>query len=74
MEVEETPEFWDNLHWGRDHYSELQHLYDREWVAISNRQVVSHGKNLREVEEEAERVTGDLHFYTTFVEAVAVMY
>lgn len=51
-------EFWKDQEWGFGHYPELMDSYGDMWVAIVNRKVVSHGKDLSEVEEEAARKTG----------------
>ena len=46
-------EFWDAMKWGREHRSELLDKYRNKWVAIVDKKVVSAGKDLIKVEEEA---------------------
>lgn len=69
-----SKEFWDDLKWGRAHYAELQKRFKDQWVAIVDKQVVSYGKNLRKVEEEARKLTGRKEVYTTYVESGAAIY
>ncbi len=67
-------DIWEDLEWAQNSYSELQNKYQDEWVAIVNKEVVSSGKNLKTVEEEARRKTGKREVYTTFVESGAALY
>ena len=41
------------MKWGREHRSELLDKYRNKWVAIVDKKVVSAGKDLIKVEEEA---------------------
>jgi len=54
----EPKEFWDDLKWGREHYSELVREYSDKWVAIVDGKVVSAGESIKRVEAEAEKNTG----------------
>ncbi len=72
--MEEPPEFWEDVKWARTHYAQLQELYEGQWVAIFEKEVASHGKSLKKVEEEARKLKGDKYFYTVFVNAGAVVY
>ncbi|KPV62162.1 MAG: hypothetical protein AOA65_2054 [Candidatus Bathyarchaeota archaeon BA1] len=74
MGVMEPKEFWEDAKWGREHYAELQERYKDQWVAIVDKRVVSYGKNLKKVEEEAKKLTKKEHIYTTFVESGAAIY
>ena len=55
--VIEPKEFWDDLHWGFDHYSELMEKYPDQWIAILHKKVLSSGDNLADVESDAERIS-----------------
>lgn len=48
-------EFWDDFKWGHQHHTELLKEHKDKWVAITNKQVVSSGKNLAEVERKARK-------------------
>ena len=53
--MEKIPkEFWDDDEWAEKHYADLQEKYKDEWVAVVDKQVVSHGSSLSKVEEEAK--------------------
>lgn len=39
-------EYFEERDWALEHYKELQEKYADEWVAIKNRKVVSHGKDV----------------------------
>jgi len=56
--VIEPKEFWDDLHWGFDHYSEFMEKYPDQWIAILHEKVISSGDNLADVESDAERISG----------------
>jgi hypothetical protein len=53
----EPKEFWRDMKWGEEHYSELVKKYRDQWVAIGDKKVVAAGKSLRNTEIEAERRT-----------------
>ena len=53
MEKMILKEFWDDMKWGREHRSELLDKYVNQWVAIVDKKVISSGKDLSKVEEEA---------------------
>lgn len=58
MEPPKTdPHFMKELDWALSQQGAWMHLYPDEWVAVFERKVVSHGKNLATVEEEAEKMT-----------------
>ena len=56
--VIEPKEFWDDMRWGRQHYSELVKKYPDKWVAIVDGKVVSFGDSPIMVEGDAEKRTG----------------
>jgi len=62
-------EFWDDDEWAEKHYPELQKRFRDQWVAVANKKVITHGKNLAKVEEEARLKTGKRHISVTFVES-----
>ncbi|MDZ7361565.1 MAG: DUF5678 domain-containing protein [candidate division KSB1 bacterium] len=45
--LEKLRKFRADYIWFNEHYEELQRKYEEEWVAIFNKQVVDHGKNLK---------------------------
>ena len=53
-----TAEFWNDLHWGESHHTELLRTHRDEWVAILNKEVISSGINLAKVREDAQIKTG----------------
>ncbi|PKP57368.1 MAG: hypothetical protein CVT89_04600 [Candidatus Altiarchaeales archaeon HGW-Altiarchaeales-2] len=53
----EPKEFFDDLAWAEKEYIKLQRKYPDMWVAVLDRKVVSTGKNLKNVELEAEKKT-----------------
>ena len=61
-------EFWEDAKWAERHYSELVKEYPEEWVAVVNREVVTSGKDLARVKEEAKIKTGRAKIPTIFVE------
>ena len=56
MKVKER--FLEDLDWAGEHHSSLLKKYRDQWIAIYNKQVVSHGNSLEKVEQEAEQLTG----------------
>ena len=64
-----TAEFWEDFKWGHTHHTELLKSYRDEWVAITNKQVVSAGTNLAKVKQEAELKTRKKGIPTFFVES-----
>lgn len=46
-------DFWADMKWGREHRTELLDKYINQWVAIVDKKVISAGKDLSKVEEEA---------------------
>ncbi len=69
-----SKEFWDDQQWGFQHHSELLPKYKDQWVAIVNKQVVSAGEDLGQVEEEAKQKTGKKEIPVFFVECGAHIY
>jgi len=69
-----SKEFWDDADWAKVHYGELQKQYKNVWVAIAGKTVVSYGKNLREVESEAEKIVGKKDVFTIYIESGAAIY
>lgn len=64
----EPKEFWDDMKWGRNHYSELIKKYPDKWVAIMNEKVVAVGESTRDIKEEAKKKTGKIHIPVMFIE------
>ena len=63
-----TVEFWEDLHWGESHHTELLRTYRDEWVAILNKEVISSGINLAKVKEDAQIKTGRNDIPVLFVD------
>ncbi len=57
MEIE-PKEFWEDLKWGEENYSELMRKYPMRWIAILGKKVVGVGKSMNEAEKEANKKTG----------------
>lgn len=72
--AEISEEFWEDFDWVREHYGALQKKYKDMWVAIADKKVVGYGKNLKEVEEEAEKLSGRKDILTIYVESGAAIY
>lgn len=51
-------DFWEDQEWGFKHYPQLVDSYKDSWIAIVDKKVVSYGRDLSKVEEEAVRKTG----------------
>jgi hypothetical protein len=67
--MEKIPkEFWEDAKWAEKHYSELVKKFPDEWVAVVNREVVTAGKDLAKVKEEAKIKTGREKIPTIFIE------
>ena len=57
--MEKIPkEFWEDAKWAEKHYSELVKKFPDEWVAVVNREVITSGKDLAKVKEEAKIKNG----------------
>ncbi|MBS7646038.1 hypothetical protein KEJ44_08405 [Candidatus Bathyarchaeota archaeon] len=52
----------------------MQKRYKNVWVAVVDKRVISYGKNLREVESRAEKLTGRKDVFTIYVESGAAIY
>ncbi|MBI4162917.1 MAG: hypothetical protein HY513_04490 [Candidatus Aenigmarchaeota archaeon] len=50
---EMTKEFWNDMNWARSNHGKLAKKYPDSWVAIVDKKVAAHGKNLGEVKKEA---------------------
>ncbi|MEM2864996.1 MAG: DUF5678 domain-containing protein [Candidatus Bathyarchaeia archaeon] len=74
MSVQVSKEFWEDAEWAKDNYGELQKRYKNVWVAVVDKRVISYGKNLREVESRAEKLTGRKDVFTIYVESGAAIY
>jgi len=72
--MEISQQFWDDQKWGFKNHSDLLKKYKDLWVAIVNKKVVSAGKNLAKVEEEAKRKCKRKEVPVMFVECGAHMY
>ncbi len=57
MEIE-PKEFWDDMKWREENYSELMMKYPERWVAIVAKTVVGIGMSMSEAEKEAHKNTG----------------
>jgi phosphatidate phosphatase APP1 len=57
MEIE-PKEFWGDMKWGKENYSELMRKYPERWVAIVAKKVVGIGRSMSEAEKEAHKNTG----------------
>lgn len=53
-----SKEFWDDLLWSEEHYSELMERFPDKWVAIVDKKAVFSGESIKTVEIEAEKITG----------------
>ncbi len=68
--MEKMPKrFWEDDKWAEEHYSELMKKYAGEWVAVFNKKVISYGKNLAKVKEEAMLKAGKQKISTLFIES-----
>lgn len=57
IEPKDDREFWESFSWVEKHYPELKEKYPDKWVAVIDKNVVAYSESIKEVEEEAERVT-----------------
>lgn len=69
MAIMVTREFWEDLHWGENHHTELLQKYRDQWVAILNKQVVSSGLNLAKVKQEAELKSCRKNISVTYIDS-----
>jgi hypothetical protein len=53
-----SKEFWDDILWSEEHYSELMEKFPDKWVAIVDKKPVTSGESIKAVERETEKVTG----------------
>ncbi len=68
--MEKIPKrFWEDDKWAEEHYSELMKKYAGEWIAVFNKKVISCGKNLAKVKEEAMLKVGKQKIQTLFIES-----
>jgi len=54
----EPEEFWEDMKWGEENYSDLMRKYPEKWVAIVDKKVVGVGRSISEAEKEAYKKTG----------------
>ena len=57
MEIE-PKEFWEDMCWGREHYSDFVEKYPDKWIAIVNKSVVAVGEGIKEIRRIAKKKTG----------------
>lgn len=69
-----SKEFWDDQQWGFQHHSDLIEQYKDQWIAISNKRVISSGTDLGKVKDEAKRIAKKKEIPVMFVECGAHMY
>ena len=68
--MEKIPKrFWEDDKWAEEHYSELIKKYPGQWIAVFNKKVISYGKNLAKVKEEAVLNVGKQKIPTLFIES-----
>ena len=68
--MEKIPKrFWEDDKWAEEHYSELIKKYHSQWIAVFNKKVISYGKNLAKVKEEAVLNVGKQKIPTLFIES-----
>lgn len=66
--------FWRDMKWGESHHVQLLKKYKDMWVAIFQKKVISAGKNLGEVEDQAKKKLKRDDFPVLFVECGAHIY
>jgi len=49
----------------KKHLSELEKLYGGEVIAISDKKVIAHGKDMKKVYEYARTIVGNTHIFVT---------
>lgn len=69
-----TKKFLADLIWGRNHHSELLEEYRDEWVAIYKERIVTAGKDLAKVVEEAKNKTGKKQIPVYYVDSGSSIY
>ncbi|MBI2578824.1 MAG: hypothetical protein HYW26_03875 [Candidatus Aenigmarchaeota archaeon] len=70
----ESKDFFDDIEWADKNYLELRKKYSDQWIAVVDRKVVSCGKNLENVKEEAIKKTGRKEVALVFVECGSHIY
>ena len=55
--AKETKEFWDDMNWAEEHYSELMQKYPDKWVAVVDKKIQAAGVSIKKIKEEAEKKT-----------------
>jgi hypothetical protein len=69
MTVPKMPKrYWDDLNWARTHHTELLRDYRDQWVAVVDHEIVSNGRDLGQVEQEAEKKTNKKYIATMFID------
>ncbi len=66
--------FWKDDIWLENNFLELSKVYKDEWIAVVNKSVAAHGKNLSQVKKEARKKTGVKYVSTAFIEGGAHVY
>lgn len=60
--MQESQRYWDDMEWSRQHTTELYREYGIDdaiiWLAVFNKQVLAHGRDLGEVERIAVQKSG----------------
>lgn len=69
-----SKEFWEDQQWGFQHHTELLRQFKDQWIAISDKKVVSSGLDLGKVKEKARKVTKKKEIPVMFVECGAHLY
>ena len=49
----------------KEHLPELEKRYSGEVIAISDKKVIAHGKNMEKVYEDARKIVGDERIFLT---------
>ena len=72
---EQVPkQFWDDQEWALDNYAELSGEFPDQWIAVVDRRVVCHGKNIDELRRTARSKTRRKHIPILFVEGAVQVY
>ena len=75
MAIPEMPkDFWDDMDWTSENYSELMQKYPNEWVTVVNGKIISHGKDLEKIIKLAKRKTGKEHIVVESIEGGGHIY
>ena len=74
--LEIPTEFLEGMKWIQAHREKLQDLYEGQWIAVYQNQVITSGLNFKEVQQEAVKKTGQLanHLAIVFVDDPRCIY